>query len=119
MLRLAILSTWRHDSMSTAEWILTFDDGPLPGDWTSLDDGADPLGPLQGILDTLATHRAAPITAVFFLRGPAYPWNPPAPDSLIRQGVQRIEQAGHALALHCFRHDPDLWWGWPITSDDI
>src|SRR5580765_6025225 len=105
--------------MPIAEWILTFDDGPLPGDLTVLGSDSDALAPLTQILDVLAIHLATPISAVFFLRGPDYPWKPPAPDPLIQAGVRAIDAAGHALALHCYRHDPDLWWGWPVTADEI
>ena len=68
----------------TAEWILTFDDGPLPADVTTFD-AADPraktklLKPLKTILKKLREHLGGPIRAMFFLRGPAFPWPSPVP----------------------------------------
>jgi peptidoglycan/xylan/chitin deacetylase (PgdA/CDA1 family) len=104
-----------------SEWILTFDDGPLPADVTEIGDQSvdEMLAPLDSILESLATQLAQPIPAVFFLRGPAYPWVPAAPDALLAEGVRRIDQAGQNLGLHCHRHDPDLWHGWPGTADAI
>lgn len=98
----------------TANWIITFDDGPLPADkptWES--DELELLGPLQHILDTLAQFQPAPITAVFYLRGPQFPWvdqGLPAPsNALLAEGTGRIVAAGHFAAVHCYSHNPDLW----------
>lgn len=109
--------------MRTAEWILTFDDGPLPSDVTSFKQGQGDklLDPLRSILATLESHQPKPISAVFFLRGPAYPWavgNKP-PKSLFRRGVEMLLAADHFPALHCYSHDPKLWWNWWVNEDKI
>lgn len=94
-----------------ANWILTFDDGPLPSDlatWTV----AEPelLDPLSSILQTLSQEG---IQAVFYLRGPQFPWLdqglPRPSDALFATGVQMITSAGHHAAVHCFSHNPALW----------
>jgi len=105
-----------------AEWILTFDDGPLPGDQTTWTPGQEDalLEPLAAILDVLETHPAGPIPAVFYLRGKVYPWGADAPlDDVIRRGVDMIVQAGHPTALHCNSHNPDLWFGWLLRAPEI
>lgn len=98
----------------TANWILTFDDGPLPADkrnWNN--DEGELLAPLAGILQTLATFGPSPITAVFYLRGPQFPWidlGLPVPsDAIFEAGLRMIVDAGHAAAVHCYSHNPDLW----------
>jgi peptidoglycan/xylan/chitin deacetylase (PgdA/CDA1 family) len=105
-----------------AEWIVTFDDGPLPSDVTTWTRGRenDLLKPLRRILKVLREHPRGPIPSVFFLRGPAYPWgrNRP-PDEVFRRGVRAIERDGHAVAVHCFSHNPDLWWNWLLTGSQI
>ncbi len=109
--------------MRPAEWILTFDDGPLPADVTTYQpgDGDALLAPLRSILATLQTHQPHPIPAVFFLRGPAYPWKAGArpPKGLFKRGVRMIVDAGHLPAIHCYSHDPDLWWNWWVRGGDI
>ncbi len=112
--------------MAEAEWIITFEDGPLRTDveFDELDTPTDDewLDPLRRILDTLEAYPDGPIPAVFFLRGPGYPWTEnkrPSP-SLFRQGVDMILASGrHHTAIHCFAHDPDLWWGWPLRGPEI
>lgn len=98
----------------TANWIITFDDGPLPADqptWTTNED--ELLQPLKSILDTLAKFQSQPITAVFYMRGPQYPWadlHMPAPTpSDFKNGMRLIIEAGHYAGLHCFSHNPDRW----------
>lgn len=98
----------------TANWIITFDDGPLPADKPTWDsDERELLGPLQSILDTLAQFQPAPITAVFYMRGPQFPWvdqGLPVPsNALLAEGMGRIVAAGHYAAVHCYSHNPDLW----------
>ncbi len=107
--------------MTEAEWILTFDDGPLAADMvdaTGLSD-AELLTPLDQILETLATHPEGPIKAVFFVRGPAYPWPTPPPDSAFQKGIDRILDEGHFIGLHAYRHDPELWWNWLTRAPEI
>jgi len=109
-----------------AEWILTFDDGPLPSDIVDYD-ASDPnagdelLAPLDSIVSKLRDHPAGPIPAVFFLRGPGYPWKPgrKPPKALFARGVRMILDAGHAVGIHCFKHDPELWWNWLFTAERI
>lgn len=107
--------------MPNSEWVLTFDDGPLPADFTTQDGRSDAemLQPLADILAVLRSHLSAPIPAVFFLRGPAYPWPTPPPSALMQSGLQMMERDGHFLGLHCYKHDPDMWWGWPLTANQI
>ncbi len=107
--------------MSDAEWILTFDDGPLPADVVDATGVSEEelLRPLDRILDVLESHSGGSIAAVFFLRGPAYPWPVPPPDSVFQAGVDRILGRGHAVGLHAYRHDPDLWWNWLLRGSEI
>ncbi|MBI4716565.1 MAG: polysaccharide deacetylase family protein [Planctomycetes bacterium] len=109
--------------MPQAEWIITFDDGPLPADITTLDNhpGEQSLDALRRILETLRTHPRGPIPAVFYLRGPAYPWpqRPPLSDTLFETGVRMMLDAGHYVGVHAHRHDPDLWWNWISRGSDI
>jgi hypothetical protein len=105
-----------------AEWILTFDDGPLPGDVTTFTPGQEDklLEPLAQILDTLKNHPDGPLPAVFYLRGKVYPWGANAPlDATIQKGVDMIVQAGQHTALHCNSHDPDLWFNWLLRASEI
>jgi peptidoglycan/xylan/chitin deacetylase (PgdA/CDA1 family) len=104
-----------------ADWILTFDDGPLPADITDLSAHPDgqALAPLKRIIEILGSHSDGPIPAVFFLRGPAFPWKPEPPRELFEQGVRMILDAGHFVGLHCHRHDPRLWWSWALRGSDI
>ncbi len=97
-----------------ADWILTFDDGPLAADLVSWNfDARELLGPLNSILATLRTYRAQPLKAVFYLRGPGYPWMkdglPVPPDAVFAEGLRAIAADGHVLALHCYSHDPDIY----------
>lgn len=107
--------------MPDAEWILTFDDGPLPSDVVSTEGLSEDelLAPLEAILKALNEHEDGPIPAVFYLRGPAYPWTTPPPKSVFERGIEFILNDGHRVALHCFRHDPNLWWGWLTRSAKI
>ena len=109
--------------MRKAEWILTFDDGPLPSDITAYRQGQDErlLAPIKSIIETLANHLPEPVPAVFFLRGPGFPWKKgkKPPKKLFRQGVKIILEAGHHPAIHCYSHDPDLWWNWWLHGDKI
>jgi peptidoglycan/xylan/chitin deacetylase (PgdA/CDA1 family) len=109
-------------NMPIAEWIITFDDGPLPGDLTTWTAGQEDvlLDPLTRILEILETHPPGPIPAVFYLRGKVYPWGADAPlDAVLQRGVQKIVDAGHSAALHCNSHDPDLWFGWALRAPEI
>ena len=108
----------------SAEWILTFDDGPLPADITTWTPGQedDLLQPLRQMLTTLQTHPEGPIPAVFYLRGKVYPWGADAPlDDVIHRGLDLIGAADerHRAELHCNSHEPDLWWDWLFRADDI
>ena len=107
--------------MPVAEWILTFDDGPLAADVVDAAGLSDEqlLGPLTRILEVLETHPDGPIKGVFFLRGPAHPWPAPPPDSAFKTGVDRIMEHGHYVGLHAYRHDPDLWWNWLIRASEV
>ena len=107
--------------MADAEWILTFDDGPLPADVVRAEGLSEDelLGPLRAILKALKEHPDGPMPAVFYLRGPAYPWNTPPPKSLFERGIAEILGAGHRLGIHCFKHDPTLWWGWAFRGAEI
>ena len=108
----------RRRRPSPAEWILTFDDGPLPADVTEYD-ANDPraddklLRPLEQILETLRSRRAGRIKAVFFLRGRGFPWKKrtpkPPPVEVFEDGVAMIVADGHRLGLHCYSHDPKIW----------
>ena len=69
------------------EIALTFDDGPHPRDTPQ-------------VLDMLAKHK---IVATFFLIGQSVEQYPHL--------VKRIHDAGHQLAIHCYRHIP-----FPIES---
>ncbi len=107
--------------MPTAEWILTFDDGPLAADVVDVS-GMSPeqmLAPLRRMLDTLRDHPDGPIEAVFYLRGPDYPWPRHPPRAVFEQGVQWMLAEGHHVGLHAYRHDPDLWWNWISRADEI
>jgi peptidoglycan/xylan/chitin deacetylase (PgdA/CDA1 family) len=107
--------------MTDAEWILTFDDGPLPADVVKAEGLTDGqlLDPLKRIIAALADHPEGPMPAVFFVRGPAYPWPSPPPKRIFRKGIQMILEAGHHVGIHCHRHDPDLWWGWLFRGPEI
>ena len=107
--------------MAEVEWILTFDDGPLAADVVDATglSREELLRPLDQTLDTLATHPDGPIKAVFFVRGPAYPWPTPPPDSAFATGIDRIRHKGHVIGLHAYRHDPELWWNWLSRGAEI
>jgi len=77
-----------HGDGSRREIALTFDDGPHPRDTPQ-------------VLDVLAKHN---IHATFFLVGRYIEQHPHL--------VKRIHEAGHQLALHCYRHLP-----FPIEND--
>ncbi|MDX1377845.1 MAG: polysaccharide deacetylase family protein [Anaerolineales bacterium] len=68
--------------MSHRQIALTFDDGPHPRDTPQ-------------VLDVLARHN---VQATFFLIGQSVERYP----NLVKQ----IHEAGHQLALHCYRHFP-------------
>ena len=107
--------------MSEAEWILTFDDGPLPSDVEKAEGVSDEelLDPLKRILEALKTHPDGPIPAVFFVRGPGYPWRDPPAKRIFERGVRMMLDAGHRVGIHCYRHDPKLWWGWMSPESNI
>jgi len=76
-----------HGDDSRREIALTFDDGPHPRDTPQ-------------VLDVLAKHN---VHATFFLIGQSVERYPHL--------VKQIHNAGHQLAIHCYRHIP-----FPIES---
>ena len=78
--------------MNTAEWILTFDDGPLPADVSDADGLTEEqfLAPLTQILHHLRHYGPQPLPAVFYLRGPGFPWTTPPQRCVYARGVDRI-----------------------------
>jgi len=89
--------------------VLTFDDGPLPGDVAAPGDVADRetlLDPLRAILDVLERRG---LRAVFFVAGPGFWQTGQELIDTYAQGIEAIHAAGHVLGYHAFDHDPYIW----------
>lgn len=107
--------------MNETEWILTFDDGPLPADVSDVAGLTDEqlLAPLVKILHHLRRYGPQPLQAVFYLRGPGFPWNTPPRRCVYARGVERILAERHHVGIHCYNHDPHIWWNSAARRDGV
>gem|GEM_PF-1149985 len=89
--------------------VLTFDDGPLPGDLARppAEYSADELlQPLRAILDTLERNNA---TAVFFIQGPGEETLDAEGGAAFATALREMYDGGHTLGYHAYHADPAIW----------
>jgi hypothetical protein len=89
--------------------VLTFDDGPLPGDLARPPDeySADELlQPLRAILNTLERNNA---TAVFFIQGPGEETLDAEGETAFATALREMYDGGQTLGYHAYHADPAIW----------